>query len=165
MKRRQISGVIAMSGLVVALAAVYAGCEKHENGNPGMGPKLATHAHNLRLARCSSQNGEGKVVKIEIDVTQKALANLDDRIVFVCPGETLHWHLSNGTFEVNFTDPNANLLFGGATNFKSQPAGGGAQADSQPVQDSGAADRTYKYIISVKDGSNVFQVDPHVIPM
>ena len=160
--------VAVMSLPLFALAAVYTGCEKHVKGNQGGGtPAVATHAHNLKFVKCSSQNGEGNIVTIEVEATPKVLRHPHDRVVFVCKGEMVQWHTAsaNATIEVDFKDKSnaAKLFESHVTNLKSGSENGNATTPQQ-VTDSASLDLSHAYSLVVRQGTSEFRLDPHIIP-
>lgn len=160
--------VVVMSLPLFALATIYTGCEKHVKGNPGGGTTpAATHAHNLKFVKCSSQNGEGNIVTIEVEATPKVLQHPHDRVVFVCKGEMVLWHTAsaNTTIEVDFKDKSnaAKLFESHVTNLKSGSENGNATT-AQQVTDSAALDLSHAYSLIVRQGSSEYRLDPHIIP-
>ncbi len=167
MKRHRVFQMVPLALAMIALLVVCAGCEKKKGGDERTDSSPArTHAHNLKFVKCSSQNGEGENVTIEVTAATQLLQQADDRLVFVCPGEMLTWHTSspNTTIEVHFKD---NKLFKSHDTDITSLAGSGGDAATAPeeVVDTAKADSTHGYTIKVTKGSDVFEMDPHIIPV
>jgi hypothetical protein len=167
MKRHSVFQMVPLAFAMIALLGISAGCEKKQEGDERSDSTPArTHAHNLKFVKCSSQNGEGNNVTIEVSATAQVLRQTDDRLIFVCPGEMLTWHTSspNTTIEVHFKD---NKLFKSHDTDITSVAGSGGDAATAPeeVVDTAKADSTHGYTIKVTKGSDVFELDPHIIPV
>jgi hypothetical protein len=167
MKRHSVFQMVPITVVMLALLGVCAGCEKKKEGDERSdGIPARTHAHNLKFVKCSSQNGEGKNVTIEVTAAAQVLAQADDRVVFVCPGEMVTWHTSSPstTITIHFKD---DKLFKSHDTDIASVAGSGGDAATAPeeVVDTAKADATHGYIIKVTKGSDVFELDPHIIPV
>ncbi len=170
MKRHSVLKVVSVTAAMIALLGASAGCEKNAADEHSDGGSASRHAHNLKFVKCSSQNGEGKNVKIEVTATAQVLLQADDRLIFVCPTELVTWHTSspNTTIEIHFKDkPKAAKLFKTSDTDLTSVAGSGGDAATTPeeVVDTASSDMSHGYTIIVKQGSNVFHLDPHIIPV
>lgn len=167
MKRHSVFQIVPLAIATISLLGVSAGCEKKKDGDERSdGSPARTHAHNLKFVKCSSQNGEGENVTIEVTAAAQVLAQADDRLIFVCPGEIVTWHTSspNTTIAIHFKD---NKLFKSGDTDIASVAGSSGDAATAPeeVVDTAKADSTHGYIIKVTKGSDVFELDPHIIPV
>ena len=93
-----------------------------------------------------------------------------DRIIFVCAGELVSWHTSspNTTIEIHFKDKgkSAKLFKKHEVDLDSVPgATGDAATPPKEVADKADSDLAHAYNIIVKQGSKVFKMDPHIIPV
>jgi hypothetical protein len=170
MKRHSVFQMVPMTAVMIALLGVSAGCDKKAVDERSDNSPARTHAHNLKFVKCSSQNGEGKNVTIEVTATPQVLLQADDRLIFVCPTELVTWHTSspNTTIEIHFKDkPKAAKLFKTHDTDLTSVAGSGGDAATaaEEVIDMAASDMTHGYTIIVKQGSDVFHLDPHIIPV
>jgi hypothetical protein len=171
MKRQSVFQMVPMTAAMITLLGLCAGCETRketDDKSASLPPK--THAHNLKFVKCSSQNGEGKNVTIEVTATPQVLLQPDDRLIFVCPTELVTWHASspNTTIEIHFKDKSkaAKLFKTHDTDLTSLAGSGGdAATAAEEVIDTASSDMTHGYTIIVKQGSNVFHLDPHIIPV
>jgi hypothetical protein len=166
MKKHSVFQMVPLAFALIALLRVSAGCEKREGDSRSDSNPARTHAHNLKFVKCSSQNGEGKNVTIEVTAATQVLAQTDDRLIFVCPGELVTWHTSSPgtTIAIHFKDEK---LFKSHDIDITSVAGSGGDAATTPeeVVDTAKADSTHGYIIKVTKGSDVFELDPHIIPV
>jgi hypothetical protein len=164
MKRHTVFQLIPMTVAMIALLGVSAGCEKNKAADDQSGSQARTHAHNLQLVKCSSQNGEGPNVTIEVAATPPLL-KADDRIIFVCPHEMISWHTSspNTTIEIRLQD--ATLFSTHDTDLQSTAGPSGGATTPKEVIDTAASDLSHRYRVRVTKGSDVFEMDPHIIPV
>lgn len=166
MKRNNVLKVVSVTAAMIVLLGASAGCEKNAADEHSDGGAASRHAHNLKFVKCSSQNGEGKNVKIEVTATAQVLLQADDRLIFVCPTELVTWHTSspNTTIAIHFKD---DKLFKSHDTDITSVAGSGGDAATAPeeVVDTAKADSTHGYTIKVTKGSEVFELDPHIIPV
>lgn len=167
MKRHSVFQMVPLAIAMVALLGVSAGCEKKKEGGDRSDSNPArTHAHNLKFVKCSSQNGEGNNVTIEVTFSAQVLQQTDDRLIFVCPGEMVAWHTSspNTMIAIHLKD---DKLFKSHDTDITSVAGSSGDAATAPeeVVDTAKADSTHGYTIKVTKGGDVFELDPHIIPV
>jgi hypothetical protein len=164
MKRHNVFQMVPITAAMIALLGVCAGCEKNKAADDQSGSQARTHAHNLQFVKCSSHNGEGPNVTIEV-AARPPLLKADDRIIFVCPGEMISWHTSspNTTIEIHLQD--ATLFSTHDTDLQSTAGPSGGATTAKQVVDTAASDLSHRYKIKVTKGSDVFELDPHIIPV
>ena len=166
MKRHGVFQIIPLAFAMIALLGYPPGARKKDGDERTESSPARTHAHNLKFVKCSSQNGEGKNVTIEVTATAPVLAQADDRLIFVCPGEMVTWHTSSPgtTIAIHFKDDK--LFKSHDTDITSVTgASGDAATAPEEVVDTAKADSTHGYVIKVTKGSDVFELDPHIIPV
>ncbi len=166
MRRPNVFQMFPCTAAMIVLLGACTGCEKKMTDDQTSSGPARTHAHNLKFVKCSSQNGEGKNVTIEVTAAAQVLQQADDRLVFVCPGEMVTWHTTskNVTIDIHFKD---NKLFSSNHVDIKLVAGDTGDAATAPeeVVDTAKADSTHGYTIKVTKGSEVFELDPHIIPV
>jgi hypothetical protein len=102
---------------------------------------------------------------IELEATQELLKNKKDKVVFVCPGDTLTWKIGGGTsttIDVSVKPPFEEDLFGAGNSHVTSTTG--AATSKEVTGDSSKHAYFFKYDLVVKVGSSTFTLDPHVIP-
>jgi hypothetical protein len=169
MQRHSVFQVVPLTAAMIALLGVCAGCEKKKEGDDkGVVATLKAKANNLDFVECSSKNGGGKNVTIQVTPSPQVLGYAD-RIIFVCAGELVSWHTSspNTTIEIHFKDKgkSAKLFKTHEVDLDSVPGSADAATPPKEVGDTGSSDLAHAYTIIVKQGSDVFKVDPHIIPV
>jgi hypothetical protein len=168
MKRLTVFQMVPITAAMIALLGVCAGCDKKTVEDKGGGLPLKTKAHNLDFVQCSSKNGEGQNVTIDVSPSDPPL-KADDRIIFVCPGEMVSWHAAspNTTIEIHFKDKGkaAKLFKKHEVDLDSVPGNGDAATPPKEVADKATSDLSHAYTIIVKQAGNVYEMDPHIIPV
>jgi len=170
MQRYSVFQVVPLTVAMIALLGVCGGCEKKKEGDDkGVVATLKAKANNLDFVECSSKNGGGKNVTIQVTPSPQVLGYAD-RIIFVCAGELVSWHTSspNTTIEIHFKDKgkSAKLFKKHEVDLDSVPgATGDAATPPKEVADKADSDLAHAYNIIVKQGSKVFKMDPHIIPV
>jgi hypothetical protein len=160
----------AGASFIIALGLACISCNKSD----GVGAN-PTRANNLGSVACQSQNGGNNDVAIEIEPNKNVLKDPNNRVIFVCATETVHWFTkaSGVSFEVQFVRPAeaATLFTTGITDLKSKDLGGGkigtdSPAVAAPFDSSGnRRDFAHTYKLIVTRGEERYELDPHVIPM
>ena len=170
MKRQRVFQMAPLAFAMVALLGLSAGCDKKkESDDKGVVVTLKAKANNLDFVECRSKNVGDKNVTIEV-APSKPPVKTEDRIIFVCPDEMVSWHTSstNTTIEIHFKDKgkSAKLFKKHEVDLDSVPgATGDAATPPKEVADKADSDLAHAYNIIVKQGSKVFKMDPHIIPV
>jgi hypothetical protein len=161
--------------LVIAVVTVCAGCPHDYKSGAGRSAKENTllhdydphYPHNLARVKCRKDTDK-KDVKIEVAATKDVLLQPFDYVVFVCKGERVYWHSTDGSLQiaVTFTDPAlSKTLFGsGDTNILSSSSSGENQTAKEIVDTLERHAHEYSIVVTDRQGKK-FSVDPHVIPM
>ena len=161
MNKRNMPGKLAIGCVLVASVVMFTGCN---NQQPQGKPSGSTVHNNLKFVRCQKDYAGGSVT-IPVE-SQPEVLKRDDRVFFVCPGETVVWQGDAGvkTFTVSFKNnewpfngsptplhPNASSL---TPNETVVPLGGGQY------------EHAYSYSIVVQTTAGATNtIDPHVIPI
>jgi hypothetical protein len=160
MNKRNIPGKLAIGCVLVASVAMFIelGCEDKQV------TKNSNFSNNLKFVKCQQDNGGGLVtIHVESD---KEVLKRDDRIYFVCPGETVVWQGDGGvkTFTVSFK--NGEWPFPGSPTPLS-PVSNNTTTNEMVQKLSGTEfEHAYAYCISVVTTSGANNsIDPHVIPI
>jgi hypothetical protein len=168
MKKHSVFQMVPLTA-AIALLIVCTGCDKKKDSDDkgassATTPPPRTHAHNLEFVQCSSKNGEGNDVTIEVTAAKPPL-KAEDRVIFVCPHEMVSWHTSipNAIIVIHLKD--ATLFTTQDTDLKSTAGPNGGATTPKEVGDTAASDLSHAYTVKLKNGSDVFEMDPHIIPV
>jgi hypothetical protein len=127
--------------------------------------KNSGFSNNLKFVKCKKDTGGGIVtVPVESD---KEVLKRDDRVFFVCPGETVVWQVDTKVQSFTVSFKNGEWPFGGSPSTLNVTTTGGA-TKSQTVADlkPNEYEHAYAYSISVVTTSGANNsIDPHVIPI
>jgi hypothetical protein len=127
---------------------------------------VAAKTNNLRNVDCN-KHGVSYAGKTTIVVNASNGIEPEDEMVFVCPGENIHWQLGNGVKSVDVHFLNGEWPF-------SQPYEGQLHGDSQTLiadREIGGAlppnvrAKAFKYQIHVVTNGSTLDLDPHIIRM
>ena len=169
MRRRDFSGNIVTSALIIAVVIACVACRPNCVSVTDAGQ----YSYNLARVKCKKQMGGGRV-DIEVVPTTDVLKDPNDRVVFVCEGETVRWFTKAEKLKitVDFKDKvtAAGLFESGDTSLVWDPTHPGELKNETKTEVIDKLKRkelvAHAYSIEVRDeGGNVFKIDPHVIPM
>ena len=167
MNKRSRLPVAVLVGLVpVVLTLIYA-CDRE--GAPEA--SRASYSHNLKYVRCNKYSHPNTVV--EVEVKKHDGVGAEDKAIFVCVGDTVHWYTDDKdfTFIVAFDETSAAKdLFNSTPPIISHVDTSSHHkqvTDDLKVVDTVEIfkDFTYKPLVKDENGK-IFSVgDPHIIPM
>jgi hypothetical protein len=159
MNKRKIPGKLAIGCVLVVGIAMFTGCSDQQ---PQGKPSSSTVHNNLKFVRCQ-KDYSGGVVTIPVESNKEVLKR-DDRVFFVCPGETLVWQGDGGgTFTVTFK--NNEWPFSGSPTPLMPVSNNTTTAETVKPLSGTEYEHAYAYSIVVQTSSGNFPIDPHVIPI
>ena len=161
MNKRNIPSKLAIGSLLVVSAAMFTGCSDQQ---PQGKPSGSIVHNNLKFVRCQKDYAGGTVA-IPVE-SQPEVLKRDDRVFFVCPGETVVWQGDAGvkTFSVSFK--NNEWPFSGSPTPLSSNASSLTPNETVVPLSGGQYEHGYSYSIVVQTTAGATNtIDPHVIPI